>query len=91
MRHRRPRLCNCKIDTPWETPELPARLAVLLDHAPGAKLSGKVVECIMLSNDLGNIGRILDRDPDVSMTGSSIKAMTKAAETVAIHPDVVDV
>jgi hypothetical protein len=63
---------------------------VLLDHAPRAKPSGKVIEHIMESHDLGNIGRVLDRDPDASITGDSISAMIKARETVALHLDVVD-
>lgn len=58
----------------WEKRELSAKLAVLLDHVPRAKVPGNVVEYIMTSNHLGNIERVLDRDPDASLTGDSISA-----------------
>jgi len=74
----------------WEMLKLPARLAVLLDHAPRAKLSGKVIGHIMQSGDLGNIGRILDRDPDASLTAKDISTMIGIRKTVALQRDFVD-
>jgi hypothetical protein len=49
-----------------------------------------VIDYIMESNDIGNIGRILDREPDTSLTGDVLSAIIKAPRTVALHLDVVD-
>jgi ankyrin repeat protein len=74
----------------WDKSEVSARFAVLLDQVPCAKVPCKVIEHIMESNDIGNIGRILDRDPDTSLTGDVLSAIIKAPRTVALHLDVVD-
>jgi hypothetical protein len=74
----------------WNKSEGSARLAVLLDQVPCAKVPCKAIEYIMESNDIGNIGRILDRDPDTSLTGDVLSAIIKAPRTVALHFDIVD-
>ena len=44
----------------------------------------------MNSKHLGNIERLFDRDPDISLTGNSILAIIKAPKLVARHLDVVN-
>ena len=63
---------------------------MLLDHVSCAKLPGNVVEYIMNSKHLGNIERLFDRDPHISLTGNSILAIIKAPKLVARHLDVVN-